>query len=164
MTVQPKIESLQQKTIVGMRMRLNFANFAVGSLWARFMPRCATVKNRIGKELFSLAVYPENFSFSKGGFNAEIYFERWAGVEVESPKDMPDEMESLVVPAGLYAIFHYKGLNTDTSIYEYIHGEWLPGSPYVLDTRPHFELLGEKYRNGDPNSEEDIYIPVRLRN
>ncbi len=70
-------------------------------------------------------------------------------------------MESLVIPAEEYAIFHYKGLNTDVRIFEYIHGEWLPDSMYALDHRPHFEVLGDKYRNGDPNSEENIYIPIR---
>ncbi|EMN97064.1 GyrI-like small molecule binding domain protein [Leptospira interrogans serovar Medanensis str. UT053] len=43
-------------------------------------------------------------------------------------------MESLVIPAGEYAIFHYKGLNTDVRIFEYIHGEWLPDSMYAWTT------------------------------
>jgi len=30
-----------------------------------------------------------------------------------------------------------------------------------LDNRPHFEVLGEKYKNGDPESEEEIWIPVK---
>lgn len=29
---------------------------------------------------------------------------------------------------------------------------WLPNSDYLLDDRPHFELLGDKYKNNDPNS------------
>jgi hypothetical protein len=31
----------------------------------------------------------------------------------------------------------------------------------MLDNRPHFEILGEKYKNADPDSEEDVYIPVK---
>jgi AraC family transcriptional regulator len=30
-----------------------------------------------------------------------------------------------------------------------------------LDNRPHFEILGEKYKQGSPDSEEEIWIPVK---
>ena len=70
-------------------------------------------------------------------------------------------MESLTLPSGLYAVFHYKGLSSDPSIFQYIFATWLPQSDYILDDRPHFEVLGEKYKNDDPDSEEDIYIPVK---
>jgi AraC family transcriptional regulator len=29
-----------------------------------------------------------------------------------------------------------------------------------LDDRPHFEVLGEKYKNNDPTSEKEIWIPI----
>jgi AraC family transcriptional regulator len=60
-------------------------------------------------------------------------------------------------------VFHYKGLSTDTSIFQYIFGTYLPASEYELDQRPHFEILGDKYKNMDTESEEDIYIPIRLK-
>jgi AraC family transcriptional regulator len=82
-------------------------------------------------------------------------------VEVDIETQIPEGMETLTIPGGMYAVFHYKGLSTDTSIFEYIFKTWLPSSGYVLDDRPHFERLGEKYKNGDPNSEEDIFIPVK---
>ena len=72
-------------------------------------------------------------------------------------------MERILLPASVYAVFDYKGLSTDTSIFQYIFGAWLPSSPYVLDQRPHFEVLGEKYKNNDVNSEEQIYIPIKSK-
>lgn len=48
-----------------------------------------------------------------------------------------------------------------TKIFEYIFVEWLPDTIYELDNRPHFEILGEKYKNNDPDSEEDLWIPIR---
>jgi AraC family transcriptional regulator len=39
--------------------------------------------------------------------------------------------------------------------------EWLPASGYELDDRPHFEILGERYKNNDPDSEEELWFPVR---
>ncbi|MEN9524835.1 MAG: hypothetical protein RLZZ256_219, partial [Bacteroidota bacterium] len=35
--------------------------------------------------------------------------------------------------------------------------------PYLLDERPHVEVMGSKYKNNDPASEEDIWIPIRPR-
>ena len=65
---------------------------------------------------------------------------------------------------GSYAVFDYKGLNTDTQIFIYIFKEWLPNSDYELDERPHFEILGNKYKNGNPESEEEIWIPIKQKN
>ncbi len=63
-------------------------------------------------------------------------------------------------PESLYAVFQYKGSNTTNKIFEYIYGTWIPSSGYLLDDRPHFEVLGEKYKNGSMYSEEEIWIPV----
>jgi AraC family transcriptional regulator len=30
-----------------------------------------------------------------------------------------------------------------------------------LDQRPHVEVMGEKYKNNDPDSEEEIWIPIK---
>ncbi len=51
-----------------------------------------------------------------------------------------------------------KGPETYRNIFE----TWLPASGYVLDNRPHFAVMGEKYRNEDPDSEEEIWIPIKM--
>jgi AraC family transcriptional regulator len=73
-------------------------------------------------------------------------------------------MSTYTLPGGLYAVFSYKGLNTDHAIFESIFRAWLPNSKYELDDRPHFEILGANYRNNDPYSEEDIWVPVKPKN
>jgi AraC family transcriptional regulator len=71
-------------------------------------------------------------------------------------------MEALVLKSGLYAVFLYHGPASEGSeFFKYIYREWLPGSEYQLDNRPHFEILGEKYKNEYPESEEEIWIPVK---
>jgi len=72
-------------------------------------------------------------------------------------------METFVLPGGLYAVFDYKGLSTDNSIFQYIFENWLPNSDYILDNRAHFEVLGDKYKNNDPTSEEEIWIPIKAK-
>lgn len=29
--------------------------------------------------------------------------------------------------------------------------------------QPHFEVLGEKYKDNDPTSEEEIWIPIKAK-
>ena len=70
-------------------------------------------------------------------------------------------MECFELPGGQYAVFFYKGSSTDNSIFKMIFDEWLPASGYEIDSRPHFEILGNKYVNEDPESEEEIWIPIK---
>jgi AraC family transcriptional regulator len=72
-------------------------------------------------------------------------------------------MESFILYGGLYAVFDYKGSSVDNRIFQYIYMNWIPNSEYQLDNRPHFEVLGEKYRNNDPTSEEEIWIPIKIK-
>ena len=69
-------------------------------------------------------------------------------------------MEPFSLEGGLYAVFDYKGSSNDSSVFQYIFGTWLPNSAYKLANRPHFEVLGINYRNNDPSSEEEIWIPI----
>ncbi|MDP4819728.1 MAG: GyrI-like domain-containing protein [Saprospiraceae bacterium] len=59
---------------------------------------------------------------------------------------------------------NYKGPSSDSAtFFQFIFGTWLPNSDYILDDRPHFEVLEERYTNDDPNSEEEIWIPIKPR-
>jgi len=156
----PRIVTIQAKKLVGNRLEMSFAPYRIAELWQTFMPRRHEIKNHLNKDLMSLVVYPPaHFA----DFKPTNTFERWAAVEVSGFEQVPEGMETFVLEGGLYAVFDYKGLNTDTSIFLYILGSWLPASEYTLDDRPHFEVLGSKYKNMDPDSEEEIWIPVKAR-
>jgi len=158
----PRIEQLPEKKLVGKQIITSIANNQTFSLWSSFMPRRKEIVNTVSTDLFSMQVYPYDFDFTFS--NLSVTFQKWATVEVTDFENIPEEMETYVLPAGLYAVFEYKGLNTDTKIFEYIFGTWLPSSQYNIDNRPHFEILGAKYKNNDPNSEEEIWIPIKLKN
>lgn len=68
------------------------------------------------------------------------------------------------MPSALYAGFIHKGADSTASkTFEYIFGTWLPNSEYLLDNRPYFERLGEKYKNEYLSTEEEIWIPIKQR-
>lgn len=104
-----------------------------------------------------MVIYPPGY-FAK--FDPSNEFERWAAVEVSDLVNIPENMDTFILESGLYAVFDYKGSDAN-SFFTHIFTVWLPDSGYQLDDRPHFEVLGAKYINGDPNSEEEIWIPVK---
>jgi AraC family transcriptional regulator len=158
--MQPTIETLSEKKLIGKRMTMSLSNNKTGELWRSFMPRRKEIQNNLTSEVISMQVYNQPVDFN----NLNQEFEKWAVIEVSDFETIPAGMETFTLPGGLYAVFHYKGSSTDTRIFEYIFGTWLPNSDYVLDNRPHFEILGDKYKNADPNSEEDIWIPIKPKN
>lgn len=158
--MEPKIEILLEKKLIGKRLAMSIANDKTGELWKSFMQRRTEIKNMLGTTYYSMQVYDADYFKN---FNPNTVFEKWALAEVSDFSTIPNEMETYTLLGGMYAVFFYKGLNTDTQIFQYIFGTWLPNSNYVLDDRPHFEKLGEKYKNNDPNSEEEIWVPVKLK-
>ncbi len=155
----PTIKTFPEKKLIGKSLTMSLANNRTGELWKSFIPRRKDIPNNLTSELISMQVYSLNYF---ADFNPAAEFRKWATVEVSDFDDVPDGLETFILPAGLYAVFRYKGSSNDPQIFQYIFGTWLPASQYVLDDRPHFEVLGEGYRNEDSLSEEDICIPVRL--
>ena len=123
------------------------------------MPRRKEIENALGIELYSVDVFPGLEFFQH--FNPASPFEKWAAVPVSDFSAIPEGMETLVIEAGLYAVFRYKGKSSEAqTFYQMIFQEWLPQSVYRLDDRPHFAVMGLEYKNDDPISEEDIWVPV----
>ena len=159
--MEARIELLAEKKLVGIRMKMTFSENKTGDLWRSFMPRRKEVMNNLGTELYSMQIYPHLFF---DNFNPNGEFEKWAAVEVKRFDTIPDGMEAFTLPGGTYAVFLYKGAaSAAAGTFEYIFKSWLPGSDYTLDNRPHFEILGEKYRNESPDSEEELWIPIKPR-
>lgn len=155
-----RIETLAEKKLVGKRLRMTLSNDKTFELWRNFMPKRKEIKNCLTSELFSMQLYDQSVGFKD--FNKDTQFEKWAAIEVSDFDTIPDEMETYTLTGGLYAVFLHKGAaSTGPKTFQYIFETWLPGSDYLLDARPHFEILGEKYKNEDPASEEEVWIPIK---
>jgi AraC family transcriptional regulator len=157
----PRIAILPEKKIIGMRMTMSYADYKARKLWPRFMPRLKEIVNAIGTDLYSMQLFSPSFF---DDFNPTIPFEYWAAIAVTDFKRIPDDMESFTINSGLYAVFNYKGdASGAPAAFEYIFAAWLPNSEYILDHRPHFEILGDQYKKDNPDSEEEIWIPIKLK-
>lgn len=158
MNKELRVETLQETKLIGKRSFMSFSQNKTKELWQGFMPQKGNIKNTTDSDLYSVEVFDIDFFKI---FNPANLFEKWAAVKVKNFDSVPEGMETLTIPKGLYAVFLYKGKASDASpIYEYIFNTWLPDSDYHLDNRPHFALMGKKYRNEDPESEEELWIPI----
>ena len=137
---------------------MSLVNDQTGPLFRTFMPRRKEILQAKNAHTIDLKVYPPGYF---QGFNPTAEFTKWVLVEVDTVADIPSGMETFELAGGQYAVFHYKGLSSDPSIFQYIFSQWIPNSKYMVDDRPHFEVLGAKYKNNDPNSEEEIWIPIK---
>ena len=159
--MQPRIEKLSEKKLVGHSITMSLAENKTGQLWGQFSPRIKEIQNRMSTDKISMQIYPPSYYEQ---FHPNKQFEKWATVEVADFENIPNGMKSFILEEGLYAVFYYKGSSTDHSIYQYIFSQWIPHSNYDVDDRPHFEVLGLKYANNSPDSEEEIWIPIKERN
>ena len=146
--LQPRIVTIHSKQLVGKKVTMSLVNDKTQELWQGFMPLKNSIKHIVNKDLYSIQVYPKDISISN--FTPETRFEKWAAIEVSK------------LEGGLYAVFLHKGHPAAFSkTMEYIFRNWLPKSKYQFDSRAQFEIMGNKYKNDDPASEEEVWIPIR---
>ncbi|MDO7883731.1 GyrI-like domain-containing protein [Hymenobacter cheonanensis] len=159
--MQPTIKLLPEKKLIGQHQRMSLLTNTTAALWRSFRQRQQAQPFSGSTKYYSVQVYGPGYF---NPFRPEVLFEKWAAVEMTQPVAIPPDLEILTLPGGLYAVFLYQGpANAGDTVFSYILQEWLPASCYALDGRPHFEVLGEKYSNEDPASEEEIWIPIKLR-
>lgn len=160
--MQHSLKITRSKKLIGKKMEMSLSENKTQELWSSFMPLRKELKHVVGSDLYSLQIYDASYSFKQ--FNPSAKFVKWAAVEVSSFDNLPEGIETLELEAGLYAVFIHQGTPAQApKTFGYIFGTWLPNSDYELDARPHFELLGEKYKHNDPSSEEEVWIPIRRK-
>ena len=157
-----RIEELPKKILIGKSLKMSLVNNKTPQLWKSFMTEKSAIDNTIGTNLYSIQVYHDVHYFEN--FKPETEFTKWAAIEVEDHNTIPIGFTPFILESGRYAVFSHKGdaIEFQKSM-QYIFGVWMPQSEFELDDRPHFELLGEKYKNNSPDSEEEIWLPVRKR-
>jgi AraC family transcriptional regulator len=157
-----RIEQLPHKTLAGKCASISLETSTVHLLWKEVMTRRAEFKHRLGEDYFSVQVYDTLLDFSV--FTPQTVFQSWATVEIEKGSAVPEGMLSLELEGGLYLVVTYKGHHSNYAAFaQNLFGHIIPESPYELDQRPHFEVLGKKFDRNSHTSEEDIWVPVRLK-
>lgn len=159
MNLIPGIVTSRRIQLMGQNLTVSFANDRTVELWKSFSSRRNEIKNVVNADFYAVDIYPNTSFFEQ--FDPTKEYTKWAAVEVSDTNYIPVGMQQLVIPEGLYAVFHYKGKPSQAQgTIQYIYGEWLPNSEYKMDNRPYFALMGEKYKGEHPDSEEEFWIPI----
>ena len=80
------------------------------------------------------------------------------GVAAQDGTEAPDGLMALPIPAARYAVFEFPRADIGR-MWDYIHGEWLPGSDeYSLASSPVFEYYP---KSNTTETRLAIWIPVR---
>jgi AraC family transcriptional regulator len=157
--MESRFETMQEKKLIGKRMRMSLLDNKTPNLWKSFMVDKHQIKNAVNTDLYSMQIYDTDYFLN---FNPGKEFVKYAMVEVENFEEIPNGMEAFTLQKGLYVVFTYRGpASGGGKAFQYIFQEWMPSSEYSIDNRPHFELLGVNYKNEDPDSEEEIWIPIK---
>lgn len=159
--IEPSIQNIPAKKLIGINMQTSLFEFNPSLVWQKFMPRLNEIKNNVGSEKYSIQIYDQTFSYDS--FSPTIKFKYWAAIEVNDFDAIPNNMSSLEIPGGKYAVFLHEGnMSAFQKTLNYIYTKWLPSSGFKIDHRPHFEQLDERYLGANnPDSQEEIWIPIR---
>lgn len=159
----PKIIEIPAKVLVGMSTIHSLVNRRTKELWSSFMPRRGEIQNRVDENLYSVQVYAPGFQMQD--FRPTTEFRTWAAVELPQNASIPNGMDTILLPGGLYAVFIHKGaVDSFHETASYIFETWIPQSGYQVDDRPHFEILGELYLGPmNPASQEEVWVPIKKK-
>ena len=158
----PILQTISPKLLVGMSLQMNLAENQTYTLWRNFMPRKKEICKVTGTELISMEIYHDDSYFDQ--FDLNTHFEKWAVVEVAAIESIPAGMQAFELSGGLYAQFTHHGPAADfAKTFGHIFTVWLPDSGYRIDnSRPHFEVMGAKYNHNELDSEEEVWVPIKL--
>ena len=150
-----RIAIIEPKKLIGFSITTSFQDDKTQIVWKKFMMRRNEIVNQTSNQLFSLQIYPENFT-------ANQTFRKYALAEVSDFNNIPNDFERFELESGKYLVFNYQGkAEHGSEIFRYIFQNVIPENQFEVDNRPHFEIFGEDYNPNDDSAEEEIWIPIR---
>jgi len=160
--LKPKFVTIKSKKLVGMNITTNLQDEnSTSVLWKGFIPNKSKIQQVVNQDLFSIQEYDAFVELTE--FNEASPFRKWAAIEVKEYENIPEGMHTLDIPAGDYAVFTHKGpTSTFMHTAQQIFNFWLPKSGYMIDDRPQFEIMDDRYKGAESaESEEDIWVPIK---
>lgn len=161
-TVHPQIVEIPPVRVAGLRGETTLGDNVLPKLWGQFNAMAHLVPNKIeAPRGFGICeACSENTLYN---MNDNVKFTEVVGAEVTSFQNLPEQFVEKELPGGRYAVFTHKGsLRMLKSTFDYIWGTWFLTTKEELDGREDFELYDNRFIGlNHPDSEIDIYIPVR---
>ena len=139
--------------LIGMKVRTNMQNAQKDcpAIWQTFGPRIIEIPGGdcVGKGAYGISVMVN-----------ENDFDYWAAVESQTESPLPDDMDTIDIPAGHYARCSIASLEKLGEAYMFVYGPWIQGqNEFTLDmSGVSFELYPSHW---NPGEAFEIYVPVK---
>ncbi|HPP74677.1 MAG TPA: GyrI-like domain-containing protein [Armatimonadota bacterium] len=158
--MEPKIITREEIKLIGMQYIGNNSNGEIPKLWENFLPRIEEIKNQSGECVCYGVCECLCEGECKCGCGGD--FSYIAAREVSSFDDVPEGMITRTIPASKYAVFTHKGLlESLNKTFEDIYSKWIPAAGLEIAGSYDFEYYDEQFKDFAPDSELDIYVPVK---
>ena len=124
----PRIELLGELKLVGLRMTMSISSNKTRELWQNFQQRRKDVPNTVGKNLYSIQLYDDQYFKT---FNPHSTFEKLAAIEVTNFNAVPPDMEAFILSLWIICSFLTQGCGCNR-----------PGNVqlYFLNLAPRFRI------------------------
>ena len=156
--MEPKIVCLDKMFLAGVVVYGNPHKGLFGQAWDIFLKIKEQVKWKDDRKTYGVEFFTEEYDREKKWFYM-------VAMELPDLSEIPVNMVGKVIPANTYAAFTVKGgIKNLPKTSQYAHDEWLPKSQYEEADWFEFELYDERFKDiDDPDTEIDIYIPIRKK-
>lgn len=151
---EPRREHTDGLTLVGLSRRYGYRDVgAIPAQWSDFQPYEGTLGEHRGL-WYGLC---DKFNEVEGTFRYTV------AVEVGDPREVPEGLEIMRLPAQAYLAFRHKGhISELRHTMDAIWGQYMPTSPSQADDdQPLFELYDEKFDARTGRGGLEIWIPVK---
>lgn len=151
---EPRRESTGPMTIVGLSRRYGYTDIGgIPAQWTAFQAYEGTLEEQRG---YWYGVC-DGFNESEGTFRYTC------GVQVDVPRDVPGELETITLPARTYLVFAHRGhISELRHTMSAIWGEYMPSATNEPDgSAPMFELYDEKFDAHTGLGGIEIWIPIK---
>ena len=140
--------------VVGLKINVDPFDKRIQELWDTFMRRYSEITNSANSEVaVGICCYPPT------GIKTFDYI---AGVLVSDDNNTPEGMVYYELPARKYAVFTHKGsLENLAETFTNIYDKWLTENGLEEAPYDEVEWYDKRFKFGEPDSEMDIYVPVK---
>ena len=156
-----RIENISKRKLIGLSIEDSLKQNEIVNVWKKFIPLSKDIPENVKGQFCSLSIYASvNFM---NDFSNQTKFKRGAFVEVNDLNYTHNKLETFFAE-GLFAVFLHKGLPSEgEKTFRFIFEQWLIESEYEWALPYHFERLPLNYNPNNPESEEEIWLPIKLK-
>ena len=148
----PQFVDYPARQVAGLNQSYTFETRSeIPAQWGRFAPRMGTIPGQQGPNSYGVC----------WNYQPVCGFDYLTGVEVAAGSSLPEEFNTIELPAGRYAVFaHRKHISAIADTIDTIWSKWVPDAGLSIREAPCFERYTEEFDPQAGQGGTEIWIPL----